>query len=76
MFSYETLSEFKAVVILYICAFSIEIDISNSEGTHWETMGLFTCVQVHKWMLINLLSNMVLLRINVVSVFHVIALNL
>ena len=48
MFSYETLSEFKAVVILYICAFSIEIGISNSEGTHWETMGLFTCVQVHK----------------------------
>lgn len=31
MFSNETLSEFKAVVILYICAFSIEIDISNSE---------------------------------------------
>lgn len=39
MFSNDRLN-FKAVVILYICAFSIETDISNSEGTHWETRRL------------------------------------
>ena len=67
MVSNETLNE---------CPCSIGIDISNSEGYtgNWGTP--FSCVQVHKCMIIYLISNMVLLRINVVSGFHVIALHL